>query len=179
MDAPQPTTRESGRKLNRGAAIETTEITNLDGAKVAWSDVKTACEIEGLTITELCARFKLKYPAVYARATRGKWKVISSIKKRAKELQKREAELTTTAAQWAKRGERHRELVFGVAHGALARAKLKPPRTFREAKLADDMARKACGLDLNEGVSQSVLIQVNELIEGHEPEILEAKVVDR
>jgi hypothetical protein len=79
----------------------------------------------------------------YARATRGKWKVISSIKKRAKELQKREAELTTTAAQWAKRGERHRELVFGVAHGPLARARLKQPHTFREAKLADDMARKA------------------------------------
>ncbi len=80
-------------------------------------------------------------------------------------------------AQWAKRGERHRELVFEVAHGALARAKLKPPHTFREAKLADDMARKACGLDVNEGVSQSVLIQVNELIEGHEPEILEASIV--
>src|SRR5260370_10402772 len=151
-DAMQHATGEKGSRRNPGAAIETTEITNLDGAKVTWSDVKTACEIEGFTITELCTRFKLKYPAVYARATRGKWKVISSIKKRAKELQKREAELTTTAAQWAKRGERHRELVFGVAYGALARAKLKPPCTFKEAKLADDMARRACELDLNEGV---------------------------
>jgi hypothetical protein len=81
-------------------------------------------------------------------------------------------------AQWAKRGETHRELVFELAHGALAKAKLKPPRTFKEAKLADDMARKACGLDINEGVSQSVLVHLNELIEGREPEILEAGVVD-
>src|SRR5260370_18836440 len=97
-------------KRNPGAAIETTEISNVDGAKVAWEDVKNACEIEGLTVTEVCAHYRLKYPAVYARATRGQWKVISSINKRAKELQKREAELTTTAAQWAKRGETHRLL---------------------------------------------------------------------
>jgi hypothetical protein len=58
------------------------------------------------------------------------------------------------------------------------KARLKPPRTFKEAKIADDMARKACGLDINEGISQSVLIHVNELIEGREPEILEAEVVD-
>lgn len=176
-DALPPEVPEHCSKRNPGAAIETTEITNLDGAKVAWSDVKKACEMEGLTITEVCARYKLKYPAVYARATRGKWTVISSVKKRAKELQKREAELATTAAQWARRGDVHRDLVFNLAHGALAKAKLKPPRSFKEAKIADEMARKACGLDVNEGVSQSVLIHVNELIEGHEPEILEASVV--
>jgi hypothetical protein len=38
-------------------------------------------------------------------------------------------------------------LVFNLAHGALAKAKVKPPRTFKEAKIADEMARKACGLD--------------------------------
>jgi|SRR3989442_1713105 len=177
-DSVQPTTREQGRNCNPGAAIETTEITNLDGAKVAWSDVKTACEIEGLTINEVCTRFRLKYSAVYARATRGKWKVISAIKKRAKELAKKDAELTTTAAQWAKRGETHRELVFRIGHEALRKGRLKPPCTFKEAKIADDMARKACGLDVSDGVSQSVLIHINESIEGCEPEILEAEVVD-
>src|SRR6266481_5007827 len=91
-DTLPPESTEQCIKRNPGAAIETTEITNGDGAKVAWSDVKDACETEGLTITDVCARYKLKYPAVYARATRGKWKVISSIEKRAKELQKREAE---------------------------------------------------------------------------------------
>jgi len=44
-----------------------------------------------------------------------KWSVISSVKKRAKELQKRGDELTTTASEWLKRGERHRLLVFDKA----------------------------------------------------------------
>src|SRR6266446_663746 len=116
---------------NTGAAIETTEIANADGAKVAWIDVKNACEIEGLTITEVCTRYKLKYPAVYARATRGKWSVISSIKKRAKELQEREAELTTTNAQWAKRGETHRLLVFDKASDAIKKARVRPPKSWK------------------------------------------------
>ncbi|HWX16565.1 MAG TPA: hypothetical protein VNY07_08265 [Chthoniobacterales bacterium] len=135
------------------------------------------CEVEGLTITEICARFRLKYPAVYARATRGKWTVISSVKKRAKELQKREAELKTSAAEWARRGDAHRDLVFGLAHGALAKAKLKPPRTFKEAKIADEMARKACGLDEGDSAPHALLIHINELDAG-EPVPIEASVID-
>lgn len=175
-DAPEAA--EHCIKRNPGAAIETTEINNLDGAKVAWSDVKNACEIEGLTITEVCARYRLKYAAVYARATRGKWKVISSIKKRAKELQEREAELTTTAAEWARRGDVHRDLVFNLAHGALARAKLKPPHTFKEAKIADEMARKACGLDDRDASSDFLLIHINETADGSEQQPIEASVID-
>lgn len=165
-------------KRNPGAAIETTEITSSDGAKVAWSDVKNACESEGLTITEVCARYKLKYSAVYARSTRGKWKVISSVKKRANELQKREAELTTTASQWARRGDAHRNLVFNLSHRALAKAKLKPPRTFKEAKIADEMARKACGLDQLDDRSQAVLIHINEMVGGDEEPPFEVNVID-
>jgi hypothetical protein len=171
-------TSEHCIKRNPGAAIETTEITNSDGVKIAWKDVKAACEVEGLTITEVCARYRLKYPAVYARATRGKWSVISSVKKRAKELQKREAELETSAAQWARRGGVHRDLVFNLAHGALAKAKLKPPRTFKEAKIADDMARKACGLDEQDRASDFLLIHINEQIDGFESQPIEAKVID-
>jgi hypothetical protein len=139
--------------------------------------VKNACESEGLTINEVCARYKLKYSAAYARATRGKWSVISSVKKRAKELQKREAELETSAAQWARRGNAHRDLVFNIAHGALAKAKLKPPRTFKEAKIADEMARKACGLDGGDSAQHALLIHINELDAG-QPRPIEASVFE-
>jgi hypothetical protein len=177
-DALPPEVPEHCIKRNLGAAIETTEITNLDGAKVAWKDVKNACEVEGLTITEVCARFRLKYPAVYARATRGKWTIISSVKKRAKELQKREAELKTSATEWARRGDAHRDLMFNVAHGALAKAKLQSPRTWKEAKLADEMARRACGLDDRDAASQSLLIHINEIVDASEPYPVEASVID-
>lgn len=160
-----------------GAAIEKTEITNFEGAKVAWKDVKNACEIDGLTLTEVCALYKLKYSAVYARAARGRWKVISTVKKRAKELQKRDAELTTSATEWARRGDVHRDLVFNLAHGALAKAKLKPPRSFKEAKIADEMARKACGLDDRDTASDFLLIHINELDAG-EPRPIEASVIE-
>jgi hypothetical protein len=170
-DAPESS--EQCIKRNPGAAIETTEITNLDGAKVAWSDVKNACEIEGLTITEVCTRYRLKYPAVYARATRGKWKVISSIDKRAKELQKREAELSTTAAQWARLGEAHRLLVFDKASGAIEKAGMRPPKSWKEFDLADRAARRAAGLE-NADVVQQTLIHINEM-DAEQP--IEAKLV--
>jgi len=85
-DVSAPESPEHCIKRNPGPAIEMTEITNLEGAEVAWKGVKNASEAEGLTITEVCTRYKLKYPAVYARSTRGKWSVISSVKKRVKEL---------------------------------------------------------------------------------------------
>jgi hypothetical protein len=54
--------------------------------------------------------------------------------------------------------------VFGrVAHGALAKAKLQSPRIWNEAKLADEMARRPCGLDDHDATSQSILIHINEL----------------
>jgi hypothetical protein len=172
-DAPEAV--EHCIKRNPGAAIETTEITNIEGAKIAWCDVKNACESEGLTITEVCTRYKLKYPAVYARSSRGKWKFVSSIDKRAKELQKREAELATSATEWARRGDAHRNLMFNVAHGALAKAKLQSPRSWKEAKLADEMARRACGLDDRNAASQSLLIHIHEL-DAAEP--IEASVIE-
>jgi hypothetical protein len=176
-ESPKNDAPEHSIKRNPGAAIETTEITNLDGAKVAWKDVKNACETEGLTVTEVCARYKLKYPAVYARATRGKWKVISTVKKRAEELQKREAELATTASEWARRGDAHRELVFNTAHGALKKASLKPPRTWKEAKVVDEMARKASGLDKADDASRALLIHINETM-GTDDYPIEASVID-
>jgi hypothetical protein len=53
----------------------------------------------------------------------------------------------------------------------------QPPRTFKDAKLGDDLARKACGLNINEGVSQSVVIDVNETLEDCEAQIHEPKLL--
>ena len=99
------------------------------------------------------------------------------MKKRVKELQKREAELKTSAAEWARRGDVRGNLVFSLAHGALAKAKLKPLRTFKEAKIADEMARKACGLDEGDSAQHALLIHINELDAG-EPRPIEASVFE-
>jgi hypothetical protein len=78
----------------------------------------------------------------------------------------------------ARRGDAHRELIFNVAHGALAKAKLQSPRTWKEAKLADEMARRACGLDDRDAASQSLLIHINEIVDASEPYPIEASVID-
>jgi hypothetical protein len=55
-------------------------------------------------------------------------------------------------------------ILFLISHTPLfQKRKLRPPRTFKEAKIADEMARKACGLDKNDSGSQALLIHINEL----------------
>jgi hypothetical protein len=66
------------------------------------------------------------------------------------------------AAQWAKRGEAHRLLVFDKASGAIEKAKMRPPKSWKEFDLADRAARLAAGLE-NADVIQQTLIHVNEL----------------
>jgi hypothetical protein len=65
-----------------------------------------------------------------------------------------------------------------LSHSALAKANLKPPRTFKEAKIADDMARRACGLDDRDNAQQALIIHINELGDGFEPRPIEASAID-
>ena len=69
----------------------------------------------------------------------------------------------------------HRDLVFILAHGALAKAKLQAPCTFKEAKIADEMARKACGLEESDSAQHALLIHINEL---DAPLPIEASVIE-
>jgi hypothetical protein len=47
----------------------------------------------------------------------------------------------------AKRGEAHRFLVFDKASGAIQKAKMRPPKSWKEFDLADRAARRAAGLE--------------------------------
>lgn len=68
--------------------------------------------------------------------------------------------------------------MFNLSHGALANAKLRPPRTFREAKITDEMARKACELDQLDDRSQALLIHINDLNDDPDAQPIEASVID-
>jgi hypothetical protein len=50
---------------------------------------------------------------------------------------------------WAEKGEKHRALTFRMAHNALLKASKQDLQIecWRDAALADRMARKAAGLD--------------------------------
>jgi len=52
--------------------------------------------------------------------------------------------------------------VFDKASGAIEKAKMRPPKSWKEFDLADRAARHAAGLE-NADVIQQTLIHVNEL----------------
>jgi hypothetical protein len=76
------------------------------------------------------------------------------------------------ATQWAKRGEAHRFLVFDKASGAIQKANMRPPKSWKEFDLADRAARRAANLE-NAEVVQQTLIHINEAIEGYDSEVIE------
>jgi hypothetical protein len=58
--------------------------------------------------------------------------------------------IQAVAETWAEKGEMHRALAFNLASGALAAAARTgglPIESWRDAHLADQVARKSCGLD--------------------------------
>jgi hypothetical protein len=77
------------------------------------------------------------------------------------------------SAQWWKRGEAHRLFVFDKASGAIEKARMRPPKSWKEFDLADRAARRAAGLE-NADVVQQTLIHINEL-DAEQP--VEAEVV--
>ena len=52
--------------------------------------------------------------------------------------------------------------MFDKASGAIEKAKMRPPKSWKEFDLADRAARRAAGLE-NADVIQQTLIHVNEL----------------
>lgn len=48
---------------------------------------------------------------------------------------------------WKTKGSAHRRMVFEKANSAIREANLPAPRTWKDAQIADSMARKAAGLE--------------------------------
>ncbi len=131
---------------------------------IPWVAIQDAATNEGLTIQELATRFSVDEGTVRKRVNRGKLllvsRIIGAVQRRAAE-KAAEKIIEKKADEWLERGERHREVAFHVAHDSLKLMKPKAPRNFREAELADKIARRAAGLDVQDVVQQT-LININE-----------------
>ncbi len=66
----------------------------------------------------------------------------------------------TIALDWAQVQESHRQMVFRKASEALAAAALPAPSTWKDANIADQMARRAAGLD-DRRDGPSIVIPIN------------------
>lgn len=58
---------------------------------------------------------------------------------------------------WKTKGSAHRRLVFEKANSALREANLPAPRTWKDAQIADSMARKAAGLEDSENTKSTIV----------------------
>jgi hypothetical protein len=149
---------------------------NLDAAKArkarppqqispeTWKAIELAIVAGGLGYSETGRKFNVSPHAIMMKAKRNGWAVPSKIAERTKALQARykacesnrnrnEGVIQTVAESWAERGEQHRLLAFDFAHNSLkaaAKAGL-PVASWRDASLADAVARKSAGLDFEEG----------------------------
>ena len=141
--------------------------------EATWDAVKSAC-IAGMGYSQAARNFGVRSPhAIIMRSRREKWPVPSRVEERARQLrdslqrrseaaeQRRDGNEITTetlAQSWAERGEQHRALAFNLAHSELKAASKRglPIEDWSAAEKADRMARRAAGLDSEEGTRISV-----------------------
>ena len=129
-----------------------------------WEAVKSAC-IAGMGFSEAARTFGINNAhAVIMKSRAQHWPIPSRVQERARQLQlqlQRQSEaaqearngnekaIEAAAQSWAEKGEMHRQLAFSLANSSLAAAAKAglPIETWRDAHLADQVARKASGLD--------------------------------
>jgi len=132
------------------------------GSKVAiqWGIIERTC-IAGMTFMDAAREFGVKEDTIRKRARRYNWPVSKAIGKAAQRAVQNAEVVDRTAQDWLAKGNAHRTVVFDKASGAIAKANMTPPRSWREFDLADRAARRAAGLE-NAEVVQQTLIHINE-----------------
>jgi hypothetical protein len=147
-----------------------------------WKAIEAAICIGALGYTECGRKFNISPHAIMMKAKRHGWAVPSKIAKRVDALQKSVTEravcernracndkvVDTIAESWAERGEAHRALTFNLAHSELKAASKRglPIEDWSAAEKADRMARRAAGLDSEEGTRISIGMEmINQRLE--------------
>jgi hypothetical protein len=152
-DSPQSRTRQDNRD------------------SIPWDIVERAC-IAGMSFMDAAKQFGIKEDTIRKRSRRYNWPVPKAIGKAVQKAVQNAEVAERTAQDWLTKGNAHRALVFDTAHTAITKARMRPPRSWREFDLADRTARRAAGLESAEIVQQT-LIQMNEQIEGFDSEPIE------
>ena len=120
--------------------------------KETWDAVKVSY-LAGLTPKEIAQRFGIAENTVSTKVCKAGWNKI--IKEAVKTVVPDNKILEKTAEilemDWKAKGAGHRAHVFKIAHDALKKSRLPAPRSWKDAQIADNMARKAVGLDEERG----------------------------
>ena len=122
--------------------------------KETWDAVKVSY-LAGLSTKEIAQQYELEEQTVATKVCKAGWNKI--IKEAVQTVKPKDEILAKTAdlleMDWKNKGAGHRAHVFKIASEALKRSSLPAPRSWKEAQIADNMARKAVGLDEEKGAS--------------------------
>ena len=108
--------------------------------------------------------FAVKEDTIRKRARRYNWPVSKAIGKSVQKAVQNTQVAERTAHDWLAKSAAHRAVVFDKAHGAITKATIRPPQSWKDFDLADRAARRATGLE-NTEVVQQTLVQINEAID--------------
>jgi len=137
------------------------------------------CYLSGMTPKDISKRFGIAENTIYTKIGKAGW---YKIKKEAiaqePEPQEVEALAKVMEEDWKSKGAAHRAVVYKIAHDALKSARLPTPRSWKDAQIADNMARKAVGLDEERGNTAVINVGFIHKTAGNAVTRIENDVVD-
>lgn len=118
---------------------------------------------------ELSEKYGIKMGTLGARCSREKWietRPEGAARKMQQEVESVVLEVGKELAKsWVERGESYRRMIFEKTSKLMEQATLAPPKNWKDADVADKMARRAAGLD-NLETQVNTIIGIGSLEDG-------------
>ena len=115
--------------------------------KVNWDAIRIEFA-HGESLETLAKKYEIKFGTLAARSSRERWMELRPEGHSVKGLQSPVLEAGKAVAKsWAERGESYRRMMFEKTSKLMEQATLAPPKNWKDADVADKMARRAAGLD--------------------------------
>lgn len=158
--------KDTCRAIRRGAVID------WDAHK---DEIIDAINNKRETWQQVADRLGVNMGTLRSCAVRNAWPIHTNMRRAARKAAK--AVLARAEADWGTRGEEIREAAFQLAFKELNRKKTLPIRNWKDAELADKMARRAAGLENDDGMKLA-LIHINDRIAAHADEVEDLTALD-
>jgi hypothetical protein len=125
--------------------------------KETWLAVKT-CYLAGMSTNDIADKFGINRDTITTKTWKAGWNKLRKLPD-SQPLDKTMVEKVAEMLEedWKSKGSAHRRLVFEKANSALREANLPAPRTWKDAQIADSMARKAAGLEDAENTKSTIV----------------------
>ncbi len=136
--------------------------------KEVWAAIKEGC-LANLTVEELSAKYVVNADTIRVRAERLGWFVPRKLGQEVLR-QVENAPLTTVSGEklaalprrrdWVEAASEYRNMIMDKLETAIQGMSLESPKTWRDAEIADRMARKAVGLESGETTVVQTIIPI-------------------